>query len=120
MNAIEAAAAAPAPQPSGSVGAVEIHLERDSSGRIKCRVGDTGPGPTAAVGERLFEPFVSDKPDGTGLGLAVVRQIAADHEAKLSWHRTDGMTWFVVAFAETSTLARSAGEENRGETEVPR
>ena len=32
---------------------------------------------------------------------------------KLSWHRANGMTWFVVAFAEMSTLARSASEEKQ-------
>jgi signal transduction histidine kinase len=120
MNAIEAAAGAPADRKNGSVGAVEVELARDSNGRIVCRIGDTGQGPAATIGERLFEPFVSDKPDGTGLGLAVAHRIAADHQAELSWHRANGMTWFVVAFAETSTLARSASEGNLAQTTVPR
>jgi signal transduction histidine kinase len=119
-NAIEAAAGAFAEQKNGSVGAVEIELARDTTGRIECRIGDTGPGPAATIGERLFEPFVSDKPDGTGLGLAVAHQIAADHQAELRWHRANGMTWFIIAFAETNTLARGANEESREETGILR
>jgi signal transduction histidine kinase len=47
-------------------------------------VRDTGAGVPASIRERLFEPFVSGRADGTGLGLAVVREIARGHggEAK--------------------------------------
>jgi nitrogen-specific signal transduction histidine kinase len=41
---------------------------------------------------------VTDKPDGTGLGLAVVRQIAEEHRAELSWRREDMLTQFTVVF----------------------
>jgi signal transduction histidine kinase len=32
-----------------------------------------------AIRERLFEPFVTGRPDGTGIGLAIVREIARSH-----------------------------------------
>jgi len=58
--------------------AVEVAVE--SVGQDLCfRVCDRGPGIPASERERLFEPFVSRQRGGTGLGLAVVREIAAAH-----------------------------------------
>lgn len=42
-------------------------------------MSDTGPGVPAEQRERIFEPFVTGRADGTGLGLAVVREVAAVH-----------------------------------------
>jgi len=39
---------------------------------------------------------VTGKPDGTGLGLFVARQIADDHGGSIRWRRSDGMTEFTV------------------------
>ena len=44
-------------------------------GMIKLVVQDTGHGIDPAIRERIFDPFFSTKERGTGLGLAVVRQI---------------------------------------------
>lgn len=60
------------------------------------RVKDSGAGPTEDASRRLFEPFVSDKPEGTGLGLYVARQIAEAHQGTIGWQRLDGMTCFTV------------------------
>ncbi len=77
---------------------VQIEVVCDDQQRVVCRVSDTGPGPAAVLAERVFEPFVTDKPDGTGLGLSVVRQIAEEHGAQLSWQRVGQMTEFCVSF----------------------
>lgn len=42
-------------------------------------IGDNGPGVPATIRDRLFEPYVSTKEGGTGLGLAMVSQIVNDH-----------------------------------------
>jgi nitrogen-specific signal transduction histidine kinase len=63
---------------------------------VLIRVKDSGPGPAEATKDRLFEPFVSDKSDGTGLGLYVARQIAEAHHGTIAWQRRDGMTCFEV------------------------
>ena len=44
------------------------------------RVSDTGPGVSAEIREKLFEPFVTGRSDGTGLGLALVREMARNHD----------------------------------------
>ena len=45
---------------------------------IMVTVEDNGPGIPEPVREHLFEPFVSSKDEGRGLGLAVVAKIASD------------------------------------------
>lgn len=50
---------------------------------------DTGPGVPAALADRLFEPFASaGKIGGTGLGLAMVKQIAEEHRGAVSYEST--------------------------------
>ena len=50
-------------------------------GESRCdfRVTDTGAGVPPADAERIFEPFVTTRPDGVGLGLSLVREIAEAH-----------------------------------------
>ncbi|MEJ2382513.1 MAG: ATP-binding protein [Gammaproteobacteria bacterium] len=50
--------------------------ERD----VLLRLSDNGPGIPADIRERLFTPFFTTRPNGTGLGLAVVRAIVLAHE----------------------------------------
>jgi two-component system sensor histidine kinase AtoS len=48
-------------------------------GRVELAVADTGPGVSADLRERVFEPFFTTRPDGTGLGLALCREVARQH-----------------------------------------
>ena len=69
-----------------------------NTNRVVLRVLDTGPGPAPEFAERLFEPFATSKPDGTGLGLSVAQEIALAHGATLDWRREAEWTCFEVAF----------------------
>jgi nitrogen fixation/metabolism regulation signal transduction histidine kinase len=51
--------------------------------RVKLTVTDEGPGFAANILQRAFEPYVTTKAKGTGLGLAVVKKIADEHGARL-------------------------------------
>jgi nitrogen fixation/metabolism regulation signal transduction histidine kinase len=51
---------------------------------VRLTVRDNGPGFAAHVLQRAFEPYVTTKPKGTGLGLAVVKKIADEHRARLA------------------------------------
>lgn len=67
-------------------GRVELHTEarREADGRlaaVRLRVCDNGPGIPDAVLQRAFEPYVTTKSKGTGLGLAVVKKICDEHGA---------------------------------------
>ena len=93
VNAIEAATSA-----SGQRGVVRVELARTADNRVVLRVLDTGPGPAFEIASRLFEPFATSKPDGTGLGLSVAQEIAKAHGATLNWRREEERTCFEVAF----------------------
>jgi signal transduction histidine kinase len=47
--------------------------------RVELAVSDTGPGVPADLRDRVFEPFFTTRPDGTGLGLALCREVARQH-----------------------------------------
>ena len=57
-------------------------------------VSDTGPGPPPVLQENLFDPFVTSKPEGAGLGLALARHVAQVHHGSLSWSREGAWTRF--------------------------
>ncbi len=50
---------------------------------VRLRVSDNGGGFGDKVLKRAFEPYVTTKPKGTGLGLAVVKKIADEHGARV-------------------------------------
>ncbi|HEY8004170.1 MAG TPA: ATP-binding protein [Phenylobacterium sp.] len=54
-----------------------------SDGLVEARIADCGPGLAADLGPRLFEPFVSGKPDGMGIGLSVSRSIIEAHGGRI-------------------------------------
>ena len=68
--------------PAGGI--IEVAAEHRDD-HLCLRVRDDGPGVPENIRERLFEPFVTGREEGTGLGLAVVREIARAHggEARL-------------------------------------
>ncbi len=51
---------------------------------VRVAVNDTGQGFDDQVARQLFEPFFTTRSGGTGLGLATVREIVADHEGALN------------------------------------
>lgn len=54
---------------------------------IEVRVIDNGPGVPADIGDHVFEPFVTSKRGGSGLGLALVAKIVADHGGVVEYER---------------------------------
>lgn len=52
--------------------------------RVEITVADTGPGLSAVVQERLFQPFVTTKADGLGVGLSICRTIVEAHGSQLT------------------------------------
>jgi len=68
-----------------------------ADGRIELAVEDSGGGPPEALRASLTEPFVTGKPEGIGLGLAIVQAVAEDHGGSLAWSRGHGRTRFAIS-----------------------
>lgn len=97
-NAIEACALPGTSWPQVSVGVEqgESHLE--------IIVADSGPGLAPSVAARIGEPFVTSKPEGTGLGIAVAKELLAAHGGELRWERSGTQTRFVVTLPSQATV----------------
>lgn len=61
---------------------------RWDNGEVRVTVADDGPGIPSELHERVFEPFVTDKEQGAGLGLAIVRRVLERNGARI--HLADG------------------------------
>jgi signal transduction histidine kinase len=68
--------------------AVSLAVSGDS---VELTIADSGIGIGATEMERLRTPYYSSKPNGTGLGLPIARQIVAGHDGTLTIESTSGL-----------------------------
>lgn len=94
VNAVEAAEQGVVRE--GVPASVAIELARSDHEHLLLTVSDSGTGPPNELGDELFEPFVTAKKDGVGLGLSVAREVARRHGGDITWRRTSGRTCFTV------------------------
>ena len=74
---------------AGSVSTnILLHAHRYSNAVHVC-VTDDGPGIPDEIKPRLFEPFFTTRPQGTGLGLAVVKAVADAHDGEVVLHTSE-------------------------------
>lgn len=84
QNALEAC------RPRGTVRVIVSVLD----GLIQVDILDNGPGVADAVQGKIFEPFVTGKPEGVGLGLTLASQVAESTGGSLNYDRIDEWTRF--------------------------
>jgi len=60
---------------------------------IEVQVSDNGPGVDPALREHIFEPFVSSKKNGQGLGLALVSKLVRDMDGRIAHERDEAHGW---------------------------
>lgn len=82
QNALDAVSARKAPQVVLATEAVRGEADGAVTA-VRLSVVDNGPGFDEQVLRRAFEPYVTTKPRGTGLGLAMVKKIADEHRARV-------------------------------------
>jgi signal transduction histidine kinase len=73
-----------------------IVTTRVQEGHHVIEIADDGVGIAPGLEERLFDPFVSDKPDGIGLGLVNVKAIVESHHGTVRLQRREGRGTIVV------------------------
>jgi two-component system sensor kinase FixL len=83
-----------------------IETLTNGDGAVEVAVHDTGPGLPPEVQDRLFEPFVTDKSEGMGLGLSISHRIIEAHGGRL-WVETSpaGGTCFRFSLPAVACLA---------------
>jgi signal transduction histidine kinase len=90
LNAIEAAG-----QKSSEQGVVECRYAWDAKcGLHRWTVRDNGPGPDPDISAKMFDPFVTSKPEGIGLGLPTTALLAKQLGGTLEWKRAGEWTEF--------------------------
>ncbi len=92
---------------AGSTGRVRVRLESASAraaagrgpldGTVRLTVDDSGPGVPESESERIFDPFVTSRAGGSGLGLSVVHRAVEAHQGAVVVERSDlGGARFVI------------------------
>lgn len=81
---------------------VRVDVSAPEQNRAAVRVRDNGDGIPDKLTNELFEPFVTSKPEGMGLGLSLVRRAAEYFNGSVVHRRNDGWTQFDFEFEVTS------------------
>ena len=104
LNALEAV-------PAGS-GRITVRAARRDS-KVVVEVVDNGPGLDQEVQERLFMPWVTNKPGGLGLGLAIARQICQTYGGDLRYVREPCLTRFCITLPAASAAGGHSDDQRR-------
>jgi two-component system, NtrC family, sensor histidine kinase HydH len=81
----------------GAEGRLEVHLTPAEQGAVRLRICDSGPGIPPEIQEKLFQPFATNKPHGTGLGLFLSGRILDEHGGTIrADNRPEGGACFTI------------------------
>jgi two-component system sensor kinase FixL len=87
---------------------VRVAVRRDGDQTVEIAVSDAGPGIPAEALAHVFDPFVTTKPNGMGMGLAISRTIIEAHGGRIWAENTDGGG---AAFRFTLPIAKETAAE---------
>lgn len=107
LNAIEAAQQQAITQRDQNC-FVRIEVKADDADKVEIVISDSGRGPSDEIAATLFEPFVTNKSEGAGLGLAVASEVVATHGGTIEWQRKDETTQFRVTLPLVKVQPRVA------------
>ena len=77
---------------------------------VQVEVMDNGRGISEELRDHIFDPFVSGRPNGGGLGLTMVASVIADHGAMIDVESVPGQTMFRMNFPVAPDLDQAKGE----------
>ena len=87
-----------ATQAAGQDGLIRLRTASNTPGWLTVEIRDNGLGPTQEVQARMFDPLVTTKREGVGLGLALVAQAAKELAGEITWCRESNETVFCLRF----------------------
>jgi signal transduction histidine kinase len=103
LNALDA-------MPQG--GKVDVEISVETNGSIRVVIADTGRGISPEIVDRLFTPFASTKPTGTGLGLSLSKRIVEEHGGHLTAeNQLEGGARFILVLPARNNM-NSEGNGN--------
>lgn len=79
-------------QALGEGGAIEVSILPAREGYGGFEVRDDGPGIPDAIRERIFQPFVTGRAGGVGLGLTFVKRVVHEHRGRIALDSAPGAT----------------------------
>jgi two-component system, NtrC family, sensor histidine kinase HydH len=79
--------------------------EREGARGVEVQVADSGPGISPEFREQIFNPFVTTKKTGVGLGLSIVSKIVDEHHGSMKLAHTGGGACFVLFFPAAEQAA---------------
>ena len=92
---------------------------KDGGGKalpLQIEIQDDGPGLPPEIADDVFDPFVSGRENGTGLGLALVSKIISEHDGWISVDSVPGKTTFRISLPQVPRAVRqemkAAQEQN--------
>ncbi len=78
---------------------------KQSNKKTLVLISDHGTGIDEKIKEKIFDPFISTKNEGTGLGLSVVKRILSNHNATIKVHNDNGAV-FTITFNDEFSLLK--------------
>jgi len=78
---------------------------------VELRIADTGPGVPDELREEIFNPFVTTKKTGVGLGLSIVSKIIDGHQGSIHVENAAGGGAVFTLFFPLNELANSAAQQ---------
>lgn len=95
---------------AGSTGPVEVRVQEQPE-EIEITIEDRGLGVRPEIRERLFHPFVTGRPGGVGLGLALAQRVVVLHGGRIRLEdREGGGTRAVLSFPSTGAPPEASQE----------
>ncbi|MFN4132438.1 MAG: ATP-binding protein, partial [Caldimicrobium sp.] len=96
-------------------GTIKIYVEKKLP-FIVIAIHDSGPGIPEEIKDKLFQPFTSTKPGGSGLGLFSTKRIVEAHDGKIEVESTPGMGTLVKIYLPFREAVEKEREEKEKET----